>query len=239
VTRANPWRVVCASAIGSDHVLAGLPNQDHALVQQVDDRLVIVVSDGAGSAMYAAIGARLACENALALLTTVSGPEVDVRDALVTGIQAAVRAEAEARTATMRDFACTLLGVVVAPDWSLFLQVGDGAIVVTTAAGYEWIFWPEKGEHFNETAFVTQRDAADHLEVAWRLAVDEVVVFTDGLERLALDFDKRVAHPAFFAPMIGALHAGADAAELEAFLASPRVSERTSDDKTLVLASRR
>ncbi|MFO0749057.1 MAG: PP2C family serine/threonine-protein phosphatase [Myxococcota bacterium] len=252
------------SVVGSDHVRAGLlVLVDAALAATVavgdEQRLVVAVSDGAGSARFPEVGAHIACVTALASLSlpTLAPPatgdgERALAERLVADIQQAIGVEAELRGAALRDFACTLLAAVVAPEWCLFLQIGDGAIVVSEAAApasYAWVFWPGKAEHVNETSFVTGSDAAQRIDVAWRSAVvDEVAIFTDGLERLALDFANKVAHPAFFAPMLAAIRPIAahdtselqvTTAELSAFLGSERINERTGDDKTLVLATRR
>lgn len=75
--------------------------------------------------------------------------------------------------------------------------------------------------------------------------IDEVALLSDGLQRLALHYQTRTAHAAFFKPMLATLRdASEDALEslsarLEDYLSSPAVNERTDDDKTLVLASRR
>ncbi len=74
--------------------------------------------------------------------------------------------------------------------------------------------------------------------------VEELALFTDGLERLALDFATNTAFPGFFEPMFKPLkitNAGRQrelSRELRTFLDSPRVIERTDDDKTLILARR-
>ncbi|MCC6620909.1 MAG: protein phosphatase 2C domain-containing protein [Deltaproteobacteria bacterium] len=251
------WKVVAASVIGADHVRAAMPNQDAARVQIVahpdGERLVVAVADGAGSARHAEVGARLACETAVAWLASevMIVDDATLGGRLVAAVQAAIAEAAATSGTTPRDHACTLLAAVVAPDWAAFVHVGDGGIVIAepTSGSFGWIFWPDKGEHANETSFVTGASAASDLAVAWRRgAVDEVALFSDGLERLALDFQAKTAHPSFFGPMfaaVRALPAGDEGERLAAerdlagFLGSARVNERTSDDKTLVLATRR
>lgn len=236
-----------ASVIGTDHVRHTLPNQDACVTRIVDGRLIVVVSDGAGSARFADVGSQRACGATLAVLEAVTAPVDDLAVRVIAAVQGAIEVEALARAATPRDFACTLLAALVAEDFAVFVQVGDGAMVIATRAAPEqhaWVVWPDKGEHANETSFVTGSHAAADIEVVWRSEpIDELAVFTDGLERLALDFERRVAYPSFFGPMLGAARAADDpeaaGRDLAAFLDSPRVNARTSDDKTLVLASRR
>jgi hypothetical protein len=218
--------------------------------------LVAVVADGAGSAARAEDGARLACSLLLDEVSTLFGTGGEVRDVTPALIgcwlarfqhEVAVRAEADALTA--RDFACTVLGVVVGLDCAVFLQIGDGAIVVAPRDepdGYSWIFWPQRGEYENQTWFATDDAAQDRL--AYDIVehpVDEVALFTDGLQRLALHFASQTAHAPFFRGMFAPLrsvsagHAERLSIALAAFLDSRSVNDRTDDDKTLVLASRR
>ena len=70
-------------------------------------------------------------------------------------------------------------------------------------------------------------------------------MFSDGLQRLALVYQSQTVHEPFFEPMFAELR-NADlqtcnslSDQLARFLDSPKINERTDDDKTLVLASRR
>jgi hypothetical protein len=78
--------------------------------------------------------------------------------------------------------------------------------------------------------------------------VDEVALFTDGIERLVLDHTERTAPPQFFRTLFGWL-VKTDKAPLDAelpvslivanYLDSKQINDRTDDDKTLILATRR
>jgi hypothetical protein len=144
---------------------------------------------------------------------------------------------------------------VVAADCAAFFQVGDGAIVVDAEPprqGYDCVFWPAHDEYENVTFFAAQPDAAEHL--LWTLVdrpVAELALFSDGLQRLALDYAAQQPYAPFFRSMLSPLHdqdagpnadqvAGEDGLSLSlaAFLDSPRVNDRTDDDKTLMLAVR-
>ena len=65
------WRVLAGTALGSNHVASGLPNQDAVGSRATDDgaAVVLAVADGHGGARYvrSAEGARLAVEIALEL----------------------------------------------------------------------------------------------------------------------------------------------------------------------------
>ncbi|MCA9241884.1 MAG: hypothetical protein KDA37_16855, partial [Planctomycetales bacterium] len=69
---------------------------------------------------------------------------------------------------------------------------------------------------------------------------EEVALFTDGLERLALKFEGQTAHAPFFAPLFQAVRDTRDSQglneELSRFLKSEHVQNRSDDDKTVILA---
>ena len=134
----------------------------------------------------------------------------------------------------------------------MFFQIGDGAIVVSNRAepdDYGWVFWPQHGEFANQTNFVTQDNALEVLEFELEeRCVDEIAIFTDGIERLVLDLQEKTAHTPFFRTLFGWLIQTEPAAVGEEippsevvgrYLGSKEINNRTDDDKTLILASRR
>jgi hypothetical protein len=158
----------------------------------------------------------------------------------------AARSDA-ARSLTREDFASTFAGAVIGGDGGAFLQVGDGGMVVRAAgtAEYEPVFWPQSGEYANETFFVTDREVRLQFQ-ARTGTVDEIALFSDGLQRLVLTVRKRAAYAPFFRDLFGQLRRKAQAeglsqplsAGLARFLGSGRINARTDDDKTLILATR-
>ena len=136
---------------------------------------------------------------------------------------------------------------MISNENAIFYQIGDGAIVYATVdepEEYCLFQWPQQGEYANTTNFVTDSTASDNLiceTVAAR--VDDVAVFTDGLQRVALDYRGRIAYAPFFEGMFKPLRTNNELqlleSELAIFLESPKINDRTSDDKTLILASRR
>jgi hypothetical protein len=69
-------------------------------------------------------------------------------------------------------------------------------------------------------------------------------LFTDGIERLALNFAAIEPHTPFFAsmtePVVKGEQVGFNVAlsrQLAAYLSSDSINERTDDDKTLILAA--
>lgn len=251
------WRWATASQVGSSHVREGGLCQDRSFCDVAVDPelgpvLVAVVSDGAGSAAEGARGAQLVCDELhRQLRETLSGVTACTAEKWlrisVANVSATVASVAEFATLAPREFAATLLCAVATPRWTAFAQIGDGAIVYPGAdSGWSYPFWPQRGEYANVTSFVTDEDAAERLEIEVQpYPVDEVALFTDGIQHLVLRYQERTVHAPFFDSMIlpvrGSEASGADGQlsdALSTYLGSSLVTSRTDDDTTLVLASR-
>lgn len=248
------WKYLNESVEGTSHRSSGIPCQDSSFVTPYkaaeEEVLVLVCADGAGSAAESQVGSKVACEavaqQAIAFLESGHVPTELAEDVLVRWarqVHLALQEEAERRKTTPRELACTLLFGLVGQSAAAFCQIGDGAIVVSDGGGLQPIFWPQNGEYQNSTFFITDAQFEQHLQTAvLPRALDQVAMFTDGLQMLALNFSKQIAHEPFFTPMFHALATTADRQDLivpmRQFLDSKAVNDRTDDDKTLVLATR-
>jgi len=251
---------VYSSVAGTSHVGRGLPCQDHSLIRDfttVADEpiLLLVASDGAGSASCAEVASKLVCDSVLGrvdeYVRTEPGASGMSRELVTSwlddGIRRDLYQQAAAAEINIREFACTIIVAVLRVDASVFFQIGDGAVVVGQGEEYRPVFWPQNGEYANTTCFVTDDAAVANLlyEKIDGPAVDEVAVFTDGIQNLALKFEDRSAYAPFFRPMFERLRqepAGESEVltpMLQEFLVSDAVIRRTDDDKTLLLATRR
>ncbi len=215
--------------------------------------LVLAVSDGAGTAKRSDIGSALVVENFLERFAWAAALSSDLRpidrdfvDEWFDDVRDAIGARAAQDGAAPNDYACTLIGAVVGPDVAAYVQIGDGAIVVSSeeASGYSWIFWPQHGEYANSTYFITQDGAERVLQFDVQPAMDEIALFSDGIERLVLDMTAKTVHGPAFRPIFEWLagtepdRSGAPSLGLLAYLASDHINRRTDDDKTLVMATR-
>ena len=246
------WRVVTASTRGTSHVKANLPCQDVLLWEALPDRTLLgVLADGAGSASFAEIGARTAAEAARSALATRlagnSNPAGDddwkalLKEALSTA-RTAVLAAAEKQSVRPRELATTLTVLVVGPEFAAAAQVGDGAAMVADPAdAFTVLTRPSSGEFLNETTFVTSDAALDQPQIEIRHGhFRRAVLLCDGLQLLALKFPELTPHVPFFAPLFRFFEGAADLADapaqLHAFLQSSRITQRTDDDLSLLLA---
>lgn len=253
------WRYVAASVIGTSHEKAGGSCQDandcqiYALPTG-EKVLAAAVADGAGSAVCGGEGAAKTCHALLGLMKEhlCSGNAIelitkDTVNSWLTTIQILVEEEAKAVSRERRDFACTILGLIVGESCAACLQVGDGVMVLADSEehSYGHVFWPDRGEYANTTHFVTEDDAIEHLQFeSVKRRIVEAALLSDGLQTIALNYQQRTAHEPFFKGLFAPLRTAEEGCSRElseslaAFLSSPRVNEKTDDDKTLVLASR-
>ena len=228
------WRAVGASVAGTGHRARGLGCEDACAVSVSDDggSVLIAVADGAGSAPRSSEGSTRAVAAAMDALR--AGAD------LCAVMHAARRSlEPVCEDDRMRDLATTLLAVRASPSGIETAQVGDGAVVVRRGGELSVVAPDDKGEYLNETVFLTSDGWLDSLRIETVPAdgVDAVAVLTDGLQLVALDLATGVPHGPFFAPFFSFVAEDGDVGQLEAFLGSDRVGERTDDDVTLVVAA--
>ncbi|CAN5229311.1 PP2C family serine/threonine-protein phosphatase [soil metagenome] len=257
--RHSLWRVAMASSTGTSHVAAAQPCQDahyHVETAGPDGKpvMVLAVSDGAGTAAMAETGAALVCSTFARLIAAYveQGGRVEsigrpLVERWIAGVNYRLELHAKDTGAALEDYACTLIAAAVAEQEAVFVQIGDGAIVLSASDGWKHVFWPQHGEFANSTNFITSAHRLSALEFE-RLGepVEELALFTDGIENLVLRKAAKAVHAPFFESMFPAVRrstaSGVDAElsrALGGYLSSAPVNDRTDDNKTLVLASRR
>jgi serine/threonine protein phosphatase PrpC len=247
------WSWARASVRGTSHAKEGSRKQDAYRCIIVDDIFVCAVADGAGTASLGGEGASLACRVTTEYVRRWINSENRVPEVstLFDASQEAIKKIQEAaslRGKQLRDFATTLLLFVSDGKRSMLLHVGDGAAVSKLCEGDNWtvLSWPASGEYASTTYFLTDLPSPSYREVVLDTEISSVLIFTDGIERLALDF---VEHRTF-EPFAGAMIAPVEkenrfgcsqklSKSLGNFLCSDSVNQRTDDDKTLVLVSRK
>jgi hypothetical protein len=250
------WQVTGAAVQGLSHQKLGLPCQDALEYRCLPGgALLVALADGAGSAARSELGAQAAVQAAMDTLVSsleCSQPaeccdRVDLLWETFESARSALIKLAEERDEPLHDFATTLTCLAATPDQLIVGQLGDGAVVARGADGLlNTVTTSQRGEYANETFFLTQEQALEQVAIqVINLPVQALAVMSDGLTRLALKRPNNEPHPPFFKPLFAFVETwapsndGAQASEaLAAFLASPRVCERTDDDKALLLALR-
>ncbi|MBS1786858.1 MAG: protein phosphatase 2C domain-containing protein [Acidobacteria bacterium] len=254
------WKFGFASVAGTSHRKAALPCQDASraevfLDQNGQEVLIAAASDGAGSAAQAQLGAMFAAEFFVAGVKghLVNGGDLEsLTRTFVENWIDAFQQTANGwviESGTIQDFACTLLAAIISSEGVCYFHLGDGAIVESRRGEndlYHCASWPQQGEYANTTHFLTDEDAARKIVVEVRsCVVDEIALFTDGLQNLVLDYRTRSAHSPFFTPLFGQLRTQPNefsqefSDSLAVYLNSEKFNARTDDDKTLLVATRR
>lgn len=254
---APAWRVAGASALGGFHAREGRPNQDAIAwtPTAAAGGVVAAVSDGHGAALHfrSERGARLAVEQALAILSRhldANGPDEDaLPQAVVTAWRQAVIADAVtdplngrgARPgAALAPYGATLLAMAATADALTLFQIGDGDLLFIYPAGrIARPFAPDRGLIGEQTYSLCMDDAEQRVHTAsfWRDGIAwpaAVLLASDGVSK---SFRDEAAFHAAARQLVA--HAAADWAgfgrDLGQWLSA--ISHHGSgDDATLCLA---
>lgn len=244
------WRVFGASVTGKAHLDKDIACQDAHAHAVVNDVLLAIVCDGAGSARYSEQGAQFVATHTVQALAgrLEQGATVqDLRDGALAAALAQIRVALEdiarAAHATLDDYASTVVGVVMGADNGFFFHLGDGLGVAQLADGGELISLPANGEYANETYFLSGERWREQLRL---LAIPQsargVVLMSDGCMPFAMSKNNGALYAPFMDAVQGYLRT-VDSIELgnaalASTLADPRTHQITGDDKTLLLALR-
>jgi hypothetical protein len=247
------WRVVAASVCGTSHSRNKQLCQDAHHWQILPNRLLaIAAADGAGSASLGQMGAKIAVETAIAHLAIQEiSHDILADDLLLSNLltettlvaRKSVEAQADACHHQPQDLATTLIILLATPQVVAVVQIGDGSAVAQDSTGNLLaLTTPSRGEYINETTFLTSPDALDTAQIKlWREKIVNIGVFTDGLQMLAQNLLMGEPHKPFFAPLFEFVSQTEDQLiakeRLVQFLSSERITQRTDDDLTLVIAT--
>jgi hypothetical protein len=248
-------RVASVSIKGSSHEKNGLPCQDYSLVHLVENGSTVIcaLSDGAGSAKYAAEAAQLQVEETIdyfkALLSDHPAPidliqEFDKSDGvkLLEIIRDKISKKSEDNHCTINDYSATLLFCILHPNCSVFYQLGDGCWVIRKNNIYCNVTKPTQGEFVGQTVFAVSSTYLEDLQFdKINTGIDTAIGFTDGIERLALDVRSSSPSSRFFNPIVEMFLSEEKRYIFEdkiaQFFQSERVCDRTDDDKSIILVA--
>jgi len=256
-SESPPWKVVACSVQGPGHRLDDTPCQDRFAYAVEGSRLVAVVSDGAGSAEAAELGANAVAEGMAARLARLPlDPVSDAPELWRPAVEAAIEdlraelaglARATGRSEDLSAFHATLVAAVATPSGGLFIHVGDGTAQAAGPPGEGAdalapvaASLPENGEEANSTYFVTLPFWRETLRLTRFGPARRIVLMSDGPMPFAAAKGAVALEPAFMAPVDAYLrqHPAEDGAEaLAGTLDSPKAARLSPDDKTLVWAA--
>ena len=258
-TRTTGWKIARASRQGTKNIRRDRPCQDHAVWAALpiagSHTLVAAVADGLGSADMADRGARIATNVAVREASLLMWQQPDalqperietILDHAVLKARQRIQDVASRESVEPSRMATTLLLVVHINDTMATAQVGDGAAIVSVQPGrYITFSKPERGEYANETHSITSPRALQNCRIdiaTSQRPVEVIALMTDGMVSLTLAASDHQPHEPFFQMMTdwlrthdGPAHPNQQLADL---LQSHRITARTDDDTTLLLAVR-
>lgn len=238
-------RVVATKITGRLHVAKKIPCQDFYQYACSGNKLVAVVSDGAGSAKYGKIGAKMVCETLVNVL--INTPLKDMEEAVKKAIETARgrliihRLNKSKSEEEILNFSATVVGVAYHKNHGVFFHIGDGAGIALHAEGGKYtLSRPANGQFSCETYFYTMNNWVDSLRFTKIEKANALFLMTDGVTNFALTDDMCKLKNGFIEPIyqylknepskmraLKALHNTLDAG---------KARKLNSDDKTFLWA---
>jgi len=247
------WMVHAASVTGKKHQLRQESNQDVIRFQIWDQFCLGVLADGAGSAQRGELGAQLAADLSLTQYEVWIRQHIFVdcpsdenwlgcAQTLLQGIRDKLNNQANSAQTSLHDWASTLLVFLATPNWLAGFQIGDSHLVWRQQGqdSYQLACQPMRGEYANETTFITSPEAESKIST-WILpeSVSFIAAASDGIEPVSLQYPDLQPYSGFYKSLDQWMKNSTsnELQQLESFLASERLEQRTSDDRSLILAS--
>jgi len=250
------WAWAGASVTGESHLRNGETGQDsgsfHTYTSKTDDVAVAVVCDGAGSAPHSKLGSQLVAIKAQRIVAAFLASGGDLARlgragaaGFIAELHSALARKAAEHGCKVRDLATTMTLAIVAEEIAVVIQVGDSACAVRCNGEWQIPIWPMNGEYVNLTYFVSGFPRVPLAFATMRGKVTHLAVFSDGLGDMVLDRSSRSPFVPFFEGVFDGAGLGQSSGrdrgasvDLGHFLCSAKASERSDDDKTLIIAAR-
>jgi hypothetical protein len=255
---ASEWWVSAAAVPGRRHLAAGEPCQDafcHVCFGSPEGEvLVAALADGAGSVPRAAEGAGLAvgiaCNVArMGLEQGIAGDGPAWRsfaEQLVVEVTARLvrTAVAIGEPRGIAALGSTLAVAMLCRPWACLVSIGDSLAIIVCDDGSAHLLEPLVPVHPEGDPTLTVLTSSGPAPAIASIAVVEdpdivaLVMASDGLQSAILDGDR--PHPGYVLPLLDHVRDGSDPVELARYLlCDPELTDRSGDDRSLLLAVRR
>lgn len=242
--KTKKCKVIAASITGPAHSQKKQGCQDYCRYAVNGRNIVAAVADGAGSAKFGKIGARLICDTIVDLLKNADFTKI--RPAVKKAIEVARRKAILHRfnksksEKHLEDFSATLVGFVYNRGQGIFFHIGDGAALALNCCGRYTASLPENGNFRCETYFYTMPDWKENLRFTSFSKARAVFLMSDGVSNFAFHRDYREPEKNFIGPIHDFLcnepHKGRAIRALSNTLRTAKAQRLNSDDKTLLWA---
>lgn len=237
-------RIIATKITGSLHEAKQTPCQDFYHYACSGNKLVAVVSDGAGSARYGKIGAKIVCETLVNQL--INSPLKDAEQTVKRAIEIARgklmlhRLNKSKSEKEILNFSATIVGVFYHREKGVFFHIGDGAgIAVHSNEPLDYtLSRPINGRFSCETYFYTMNQWQSYLRFTKIEKAEALFLMTDGVTNFALSDDMRCLKKGFIEPIN--LYLQKETNKLRAVkalnntLGTKQARKLNSDDKTFL-----
>ena len=238
-------RVIATKITGNLHRSKNTCCQDFYHYACSGNKIVAVVSDGAGSAKYGKIGAKVVCETIVNVL--INTPLKNVEDGVKKAIEMARaklvihRLNKSKSEDEILNFSATVVGLVYHKDKGIFFHIGDGAGIALNGDSIksEYTISPPHNGHFScETYFYTMTNWRDSLRFTRISKADSLFLMTDGVTGFALNENMCDLKVGFLEPINKFLKSETDKLKalkaLNNTLDTNQARKLNSDDKTFL-----
>ncbi len=242
----NRIRVLSACVTGPSHKVRNIPCQDYCRYATKGDNFVAILSDGAGSAKYGRIGAKILCDTIIDLLPNV--PFKDIKTSIINSIEIARdklffhRLNSKNNTRGIMSFAATVVGVVYHKNQGIFFHIGDGAALAFIGNDFTKYVTskPENGIFSCETYFYTMDDWRECIRFTSFEKAHTIMMMSDGVTGFSFTPDFNGIESRFLMPIDRFLtkepcKTKAERA-LKNTLSTPQAQKINHDDKTFLWA---
>ena len=242
--KTKKCKVIAASVTGPAHLIKRQNCQDYCRYAVDGRNIVAAVADGAGSAPFGKIGARLICDTIVDLLKNADFKSVKstVKKAVEVARDKALRHRFNKSKSEkhLLDFSATLVGFVYRQGQGVFFHIGDGAALALKQDGRYIASPPQNGNFRCETFFYTMDDWKENLRFTNFSQAKAVFLMSDGVSGFAFDTDYLKPERNFIDPIHDFLSREPckerAVRALSNTLQTPRAKKLNSDDKTLLWA---
>ena len=179
--------IIATSVCGALHKAKDIPCQDYYCTRCSGNKIVATVSDGAGSAKYGKIGAKIICETFCDIL--INSNIKNIKKDVVRAVNAAReklmfhRFNRSKSEEELINFSATVIGTFYCNGKGVFFHIGDGAGIAFSQGQYDnfVISEPENGAYACETYFYTMPDWKSSLRFTSYDNTNRIVLMTDGV----------------------------------------------------------